>query len=296
MEFKDSARIDQSRVRYGGSSRGRGGRRGVAVGGGAGGILLLLLIFLGPQLGIDPSSVLGGGEPRQQGGVSGEVANKPECKTGADVDRDPECRWPAYVTAIDGFWETQVQGYRRSETQLFSGRVETACGVASSQVGPFYCPGDKTVYIDTDYMGKLLDQLGAQGGYAAEAYIIAHEYGHHVQNLTGALAKSRQGAQKGAKSGSVGAELQADCYAGVWFHHTMRDKNSLIEDVTQDDLNRILDAARAVGDDHIQEQSMGQVIQNEWTHGSSEQRQRWLHAGFESGDVNSCDTFSTDNL
>ena len=296
MEFKDDASIDQSRVRYGGGSGRRGGRRGVAVGGGVGGLLVVLVLLLGPQLGIDPSSVLGGGSEQGQGAPSGQVEDKPECKTGADVERDPECRWPAYVTAIDGFWETQVEGYRSSTTQLFGGRVETACGVASSQVGPFYCPGDKTVYIDTDYMGKLLDQLGAEGGYAAEAYIIAHEYGHHVQNLTGTLAKSRQGAQKGAKSGSVRAELQADCYAGVWFHHTMRDKNSLIEEVSQDDLNRILDAARAVGDDHIQEQSMGQVIQNEWTHGSSEQRQRWLQAGFKSGDVKSCDTFSTDNL
>lgn len=298
MEFRDGANIDQSRVRYGGGSgRGGGGRRGVAVGGGIGGLLVaLLVVLLGPQLGIDPSSVLGGGTPNDNAARPGESASAPQCKTGADVDNNPECRWPAYVTDIDGFWETQVEGYRTATTQLFSGAVQTSCGTASSQVGPFYCPSDETVYIDTDYMGKLLDQLGAEGGYAAEAYIIAHEYGHHVQNLTGALAKSRQGGQQGPKSGSVRAELQADCYAGVWFYHTMRDEQSLIEEVSQDDLNRILDAARAVGDDHIQEQSMGEVIQQEWTHGSSEQRQRWLDAGFRSGDVKSCDTFSTDNL
>lgn len=306
MEFRDNANIDQSRVRYGGGSGGgrrsggpgrRGGGGRFALGGGAGGIVLLVLLMLfGPSLGIDPAQVLGGGSAGDGGAPAGQVTDAPECRTGADIDRDPACRWPAYVTAVDGFWESQVQGYRRSVTELYSGNIRTACGQANSQMGPFYCPGDEKVYIDTEFMGLLLKQLGADGGYAAEAYIIAHEYGHHVQQLTGTLSRSRQGAQSGPKSGTVRAELQADCYAGVWFHHTVRDPNSVIARVTQEDLNAILDAARAVGDDHIQQQQLGQVSQEDWTHGSSQQRQRWLHTGFTTGDPKACDTFSTDNL
>lgn len=303
MEFRDNAPIDQSRVRYGGGTGGgrggRGGRgKGIAVGGGIGGIFMVILLMLfGPALGIDPASVLQGGGNEGTGGMpQGEVADRPECKTGADIEQDPDCRWPAYVTAIDGFWEQNVQGYRKSPTQLYSGTIQTGCGTANSRMGPFYCPGDETVYIDTEFMGQLLNQLGAEGGYAAEAYIVAHEYAHHVQHLTGTLQKGRQGAQSGPKSGIVRLELQADCYAGVWFYHTMRDQKSVISKVTEEDLNSILDAARAVGDDHIQQQSMGQVIQDDWTHGSSGQRQKWLHTGFQTGDPNACNTFATDNL
>ncbi len=298
MEFRDNARIDQSRVRYGGGSGGGGRRpgRGVAVGGGLGGLVLLVLaLVFGPQLGIDPTSMLGG-DTGSGGQPAGEVQGAPECRTGADIDRDPECRWPAYVTAIDGYWEQEVQGYRTATTELYSGGISTACGNANSQMGPFYCPGDQKVYIDTEFVGLLLNQLGAQGGNAAEAYIVAHEYGHHVQQLTGQMQRGRQGSQKGAKSGSVRLELQADCYAGVWFHDTQQDPESVIESVSKDDLNRILDAARAVGDDHIQQQSMGEVVQEDWTHGSSEMRQRWLQKGFSTGDPAACDTFATDNL
>jgi uncharacterized protein len=298
MEFRDNARIDQSRVRYGGGSGGGRRGRGIAVGGGLGGlVMVVLLMFVGPQLGIDPADVLGGGGSGGQSGQPAEqVSGAPECETGADIDRDADCRWPAYVTAIDSFWETQVEGYRPATTQLFSGQIQTGCGTGSSQMGPFYCPGDEQVYIDTDFMGQLLDTLGAQGGYAAEAYIVAHEYGHHVQNLTGQMQKARQGDQTGAGSGPVRLELQADCYAGVWFYHTTRDESSLVESVSQDDLNRIVDAARAVGDDHIQQQQGGRVVEESWTHGSSEQRQKWVQTGFKTGDPVACDTFATDDL
>jgi len=268
----------------------------MAVGGGLGGIVMvLLLMFVGPQLGIDPGAVLGG-QGGEGGQPAGEVSGAPECQTGADIDENPDCRWPAYVTEIDDFWATQVEGYRSATTELFSGQIQTSCGTGSSQMGPFYCPGDEKVYIDTDFMGQLLDTLGAQGGYAAEAYIVAHEYGHHVQNLTGQMQKARQGEQTGAGSGPVRLELQADCYAGVWFYHTTRDETSLIESVTQDDLTRIVDAARAVGDDHIQQQQTGQITEENWTHGSSEQRQKWVQTGFTTGDPTACDTFATDDL
>lgn len=298
MEFRDNAKIDQSRVRYGGGGGGgRRGGKGLAIGGGAGGlILVVLLMVVGPQLGINPAELLGGGDAGEGGLPAGQVTDAPECRTGADIERDPECRWPAYVTDIDNFWEGQVEGYRSATTELFSGSIQTACGTGSSQMGPFYCPGDEKVYIDTDFMGQLLDTLGARGGYSAEAYIVGHEYGHHVQNLTGQMQTARQGSQTGAGSGPVRLELQADCYAGVWFHHTIRDENSLIESVTQDDLARIVDAAAAVGDDHIQQQQGGRIVEESWTHGSSAQRQKWVQVGFDTGDPIACDTFSTDDL
>ncbi|NLE97429.1 MAG: hypothetical protein GX596_05500 [Propionibacterium sp.] len=298
MEFRDNAKIDQSRVRYGGG--GAGGRRGkgLAIGGGAGGLILVVLLMLvGPQLGINPADLLGGDDTGGQAGQpAGEVADAPECRTGADIERDPECRWPAYVTSVDDFWDGQVEGYRSATTQLFRGSIQTACGTGSSHMGPFYCPGDEQIYIDTDFMGDLLGMLGARGGYAAEAYIVAHEYGHHVQHLTGQMQRARQGGDTGAGSGPVRLELQADCYAGVWFHHTIRDETSLIESVSQDDLARIVDAARAVGDDHIQQQQTGRVVEENWTHGSSAQRQKWVRTGFDTGDPIACDTFATDDL
>lgn len=293
MKFRRDAQIDQSRVRYG--QTGGGSRRGIAVGGSVGGVVVLLVVFLGARfLGVDLSGLVG--NTGADVPVSTTQGERPQCRTGADVERDPECRWPAYATAIDGFWAANMRGYRSAPTQLYSTQVRTGCGVASSQVGPFYCPADETVYIDTVFMGQLLDRLGARGGYAAEAYIMAHEYGHHLQQVDGTNARARQLSSTGPKSGAVRQELQADCYAGIWFHHVIRDPQSLIQDVTQDDLNRIVDAARAVGDDHIQQQTAGQVSPENWTHGSSAQRQYWVKLGFSTGDPRSCNTFATDDL
>ena len=165
----------------------------------------------------------------------------------------------------------------------FTGQVATACGTATSAVGPFYCPGDTTVYLDTGFFDELTGKLGAKGGDAAEAYVFAHEFGHHIQNLTGVMGKVQsQGAgQTGPKSGGVRLELQADCYAGVWMNHAhqgpeLTDRSRL----TQDDLNRAIDAAAAVGDDRIQERMQGQVNPESWTHGSAANRQKWLIIGF----------------
>ena len=295
MEFRDNARIDNANIRYGGGGGGgRRGGRGLAVGGGLGGLIIaiLLMVFGGGNLGINPDDILGGGEAAPQ-----QVEPNPECRTGADIESNPECRWPAYVVAIENYWSQVVEGYSPATTQLFSGQVATACGTGSSEMGPFYCPGDQTVYIDTEFMSVLLNQLGAAGGYAAEAYIVAHEYGHHISNLTGTMQQARSmGNDTGPTSGQVRLELQADCYAGVWFANTLKDPESPIESITQDDLNRIVDAARAVGDDHIQQQQGGRVVPESWTHGSSEMRQLWVAKGFNSGDPNVCDTFSTDDL
>lgn len=294
MQFRDNYRIDTSNVRYGGGS---GGRRGIAVGGGVGGLALMLIaFFVLPNLGIDPAVLLGGGGQSDQQITSGQPSTGTDCSTVSDIDKHPECRWPAYVTAINGYWEEQIQGYRRANTQLYSGMINTACGTGQSQMGPFYCSGDETVYIDSEFMGKLLKSLGTESTYMAEAYIMAHEYGHHVQHLTGDLQRSKTGLQTGPESGGVRLELQADCYAGVWFANEIKNPRGLVENVTSEDLFKMYDAARVVGDDHIQKQQSGQVNPENWTHGSSAQRAKWLRTGLETGDPLACDTFSTSDL
>lgn len=294
MEYRDDARIDTSEVRRGGGSSRRGG--GMAIGGGIGGVIVVALVLLfGNNLGIDLSDVLGSGSQEQA--QTADTDHMEECRTGADIETNRECRWPAYVTAIENYWGQALESYQHAPTQLFSGQVATGCGTGSSEMGPFYCPSDTTIYVDTEYMAVLLKQLGAAGGDAAEAYILAHEYGHHVSNQTGQMQEARAGGNRtGPKSNQVRLELQADCYAGVFFANTIKDPKSPIMKVTRDDLTRITDAARAVGDDHIQEQSTGRVVPESWTHGSSEMRQRWVGKGFDSGDPNVCDTFATDDL
>lgn len=291
MEYRDDVKLDQSRIRYGGG--GGGGRGGMALGGGIGGIVVLVLVLLfGGNLG-DALGQLGMSQPEVDQHAPTTTL---QCDTAADIEANRDCRWVAYENAIQGYWSKVVKGYQYGSMQLFSGSVQTACGTGSSQMGPFYCPGDQTVYIDTKFAGVLLDQLGASGGDAAEAYILGHEFGHHISNLTGQMQQGHAMGDQGPKSGSVRLELQADCYAGVFFNNTLKDPTSPIKNVTKDDLLRIVDAARAVGDDHIQEQQGGRVVPESWTHGSSEMRQRWVAIGFKSGNPMDCDTFSTDNL
>lgn len=290
MEYRENVPLDQSRVRYGGG--GGGGGRRIAVGGGVGGIVvLLLMLFLGGDVG----SLLGGGdEPQQQNAVT-----QPDCDNTSDLESRPECRWTAFENALTDYWSGAfTSGFEPpAGMQLFSGQVATACGTGTSEMGPFYCPGDTTIYLDEEFTAQLLAQLGTERSDVAELYIVAHEYGHHISNLTGQMAEARRsGNDTGPKSAQVRLELQADCYAGVFFANTIKDPSSPIESVTQDDLDRIVAAARAVGDDHIQQQSTGRVVPESWTHGSSQMRQYWTAIGFQSGNPNSCDTFSTDEL
>ena len=295
MKYRDNAQLDASQMGSArGGGRGRGGK--VALGGGAGLVVLILALLFG----LNPDDLLGASGPQAESdqAPASQASTYEQCKTGADIARDRDCRFVAYTNSIQSYWAQAYVGYRKIQVIPFTGQVSTACGTATSAVGPFYCPGDTTVYLDTAFFDQLTSQLGAQGGDAAEAYVFAHEFGHHIQNLTGEMRKvqSQGGNQTGPKSGGVRLELQADCYAGVWLKHANADPNSPIQEITRDDLERAVDAAAAVGDDRIQKRMQGQVRPESWTHGSAEQRQKWLLRGFNTGDPNECNTFAAGAL
>ena len=184
--------------------------------------------------------------------------------------------------------------------RLFTGSVNTGCGPATTAVGPFYCPVDQTAYFDTDFFQELVDRFGSSGGPFAQEYVVAHEYGHHVQQLQGILGRSQQGAQ-GAGGNGVRTELQADCYAGIWAHYasTVKQESTgvpYLQPLSDKDIHDALSAAASVGDDRIQKESTGRVNPESWTHGSSEQRQKWFTVGYQTGDPNKCDTFAAPDL
>jgi predicted metalloprotease len=290
MRFRRGARLDPSQVS---DRRGMGGGRGLAVGGGGVGLVVLIIALL---LGVDPT---GGGASDPFSGlddrsVSGQPAGQviEECQTGEDANQRDDCRIVGVVNSLQSFWsatfERSNRQYEPAQTVFFTESTQTGCGFASSQVGPFYCPRDQKVYIDLDFFEELRTRLGASGGPFAQGYVIAHEYGHHVQNLLGTL--DRAGRETGPESAAVRTELQADCYAGVWAANAVA--TGFLEELTQADINDGLDAAAAVGDDRIQEATQGQVNPERWTHGSSEQRRRWFSRGYENGKPAACDTFS----
>ena len=226
-----------------------------------------------------------------QGDTPSEVSQA--CQTGEDANRRDDCRIVAVVNSVQKFWDGVFQRsnrqYQYVDTVFFTGQVQTGCGLAGSQVGPFYCPADKLVYIDLGFFDDLESQFGVEASPFVQAYVIAHEYGHHVQDQLGVLEKIR-GDTQGPESLAVRSELQADCYAGVWAAHAV--DTGLIEELTQTDINDGLDAAAAIGDDRIQETTQGQVNPETWTHGSSEQRRRWFSRGYQNGRPVACDTFS----
>jgi predicted metalloprotease len=288
MRFRPGARLDAGQVQ---DQRGLRGGRGIAVGGGAGTlVVVIVLALLGVNVGggSDPFS-LGTGNPGSA--PAGQLSDT--CRTGSDANQREDCRIVGVVNSVQAYWGDQIRGYREAPTRFFSGQTSTGCGPASADVGPFYCPSDQTVYIDLDFYGELRSRFGAHGGAFAEAYVIAHEYGHHVQHLTGTdqqVGNDRQG----ERSGSVRLELQADCYAGVWAAHAV--DTGYIEQLTQNDIADGLDAAAAVGDDRIQKRATGRVDKESWTHGSAEQRQQWFNTGYRTGDAGRCDTFAASAL
>ena len=302
MRFNPKAGLDRGQIqnRRGSGRGGGGGGGGIKVGGGVGGLLVLLLIVMlnGGLPGLD------GGTAPQAGPVStggGELAH---CRTGEDANQDPDCARLAVVNSIQGFWSQALpqqsdRDYVEGDTVIFSDQVSTGCGGATAQVGPFYCPPDQQVYLDTTFFDDMLEgQLGATGGDFAEAYVLAHEYGHHVQNLLGVMGQVRT--QQGPNSDAVRLELQADCLAGMWSRYATEvpgaDGEILIQELTQQDIDEALDAARAVGDDRIQQRTSGRVNPDAWTHGSAEQRMEWFTEGREKGTLRACDTFAAGTL
>ena len=309
MDFNDSARLDASQVQdaRGGGGFGRGGGlggggyrpgRGAALGGGGGlnGLVVLVVSLLSQGGGGNGSGdYLAGGAGTGGGTISSSRSDLSQrCRTGADADRDEDCRVVAIVNSLQSFWAETFQSndeqYTATDTQLFTSRTTTGCGSATSAVGPFYCPADDTVYIDLGFFDELRTTYGASGGDFAQAYVLAHEYGHHVQDLLGTSARAQQSAQQeGPQGSSVRLELQADCYAGVW---TASARDSNFVKITEADIRDGLSAAAAVGDDRIQEKSSGRIDPESWTHGSAAQRQQWFRTGLASGNPADCDTFS----
>ncbi|AEV82784.1 membrane protein [Actinoplanes sp. SE50] len=303
MELNENAEIDTSQVEdVRGSGGGGGGFGGLPIpigGGGLTGIIItVILLVVGGYFGVNN---LGGGG----GGGSSKADNtkiRNECKQ-SDKLQKLDCRNVLYINSIQAYWATEMpqafgKQYEKVNTTIFRSRVNTGCGAADSGVGPFYCPADNHVYIDLTFYDQLAKELGAPGEFA-QPYVLAHEYGHHVQDLLGTEAKMRQ-AQNADKSQanlqSVRLELQADCYAGAWAKGATGTAdakgNKVFTSLTDSDIQQGIQTAGQIGDDTLQKRGGGTVNPAEFTHGTSADRQKWFRTGYDSGDPTKCDTFA----
>ncbi len=306
MRFNSKARLDTGRVSDSGSAGGRSGGQmrmpipGGAAGGGIGGVLVVILILVLTQcVGGGGSLPSGTGEQSRidasrTGTDSDRYAN---CETGADANSDEDCARIGVENSLFDYWQETLPAQSNADFQpaimrTFAGGTQTACGSATSQVGPFYCPGDQTIYLDTTFFDQVLEQqLGGPDGGFVEPYVLAHEYGHHIQNVLGYMRRVKT--QQGPRSDAVRLELQADCYAGMWARGATQTTDSggqaLISELTQEDVQQAIAAAEAVGDDRIQQKTQGQVTQESWTHGSAKSRMKWFTVGFNDGDMRACE-------
>jgi predicted metalloprotease len=283
MTFNDDADISGGKV----SKRGRN----TAIGVGGGGLGLIAVVIISQLLGVDLTGLVGGTSGTTSDPTGSSLS---QCTTGSQANTDIDCRMKAAAASLDSYWSTQVSGYTSPQPLvIFDGSTNTGCGGATTAVGPFYCPNDQTIYIDTAFYDELKTQFGATGGPLAQLYVIAHEWGHHIQNITGTM-KNLDLQQTGPTSDSVRLELQADCFAGAWVGaaQTTKDENGVpfLQPVTKAEIADALNAAASVGDDNIQQSTQGQVNPESFTHGTSAQREKWFSTGLDGG-PQSCDTF-----
>jgi uncharacterized protein len=303
MRFNPKARLDTSQIdnRTGGGGGGFGGGGGllpggggIKAGGGIGAVIVAIIIYFLAQS--------GGGSPGASG-TDGSATDFSTCTTGQSANDSQNCRLVAITDSVQAFWASAYpretgRPYTRIRTVPFTSSVTTdGCGTATSDAGPFYCPNDQRVYLDLSFFGTLLDQLGGKDTAFTEAYVVAHEYGHHIQNQLGLMGRVRT--QQGPNSDSVKLETMADCLAGAWARHAQEtpdaDGNILITDLTQRDINEGIAAAKVVGDDAIQRKTSGRVNPEGWTHGSSAQREAAFNVGLKNGTIKACNFFNPDN-
>ncbi|MDR0848964.1 MAG: neutral zinc metallopeptidase [Propionibacteriaceae bacterium] len=296
MSFQSGGNFKGGRVKRAG-----GGRSAGVAGGGLGIVVIALVAYF---LGVDPALIEGAldntGITGSGSGVSGYIG---AC-TAEQANTDRQCRLSATVQALDAYWtktlpaQTNVK-YTPPDVVSFDGQTQSRCGVASAATGPFYCPADQTIYVDVAFFDRLSSRYGASGGPLGEMYVVAHEMGHHIEYLIGALHEADN--DEGANSDSVRIELEADCFAGMWAGGaaTTVDPNTgttFLEPITQAQLKDALSAAAAVGDDHIQKTQAGYVNPDTFTHGTSQQRMNWFTTGYEKGKVASCDVLHAKNI
>lgn len=304
MTFRESGSLDTSGVSGSGSGGRRPGGRGVAIGGVGG----LVVVVLGLLFGVDVSELTGTSttsspaSDTSRGSTASAIDQQIDACTLEKANRDILCRVVATTESLEDVWTAQLQkqtgmAYQHPETRIFEGQVSTACGAATQAVGPFYCPADRTVYLELGFFSRVLKrQLGGSDAGPSQMYVVAHEFGHHIQNQQGVL-KASQADPQGPQSGAVRVELQADCYAGLWAHHATRTPGPggeapLLEKLTDRDIDDIIASAMAIGDDHIQKASGTSVNPDAWTHGSSKMRRQWFVEGYNNGSVERCNTFN----